>query len=95
VSAPGQAAARAESAWRPSAVRVALTAQLRVARRFAHRLRQVAVQRSELPAEHPPLRLRAVSPETELDSRALRRAGSAIPKVLVLRPLAVRTAALE
>jgi hypothetical protein len=54
----------------------------------------VAVQRSELPAEHPPLRLRAVSPETELDSRALRRAGSAIPKVLVLRPLAVRKAAL-
>jgi hypothetical protein len=59
-------------------------------------------------AAYPDLRLRAVSPETELDSRALRRraavlgsaalrrAGSAIPKVLVLRPLAVRTAvALE
>ena len=51
-----------------------------------------------------PLRRWAVLPETELDSRALRqraaldsaarrRAGSAIPKVLVLRPLAVRTAA--
>ena len=55
-------------------------------------------------AAYPPLRLREVLPETELDSRALRqraaldsaarrRAGSAIPKVLVLRPLAVRTAA--
>ena len=51
-----------------------------------------------------PLRRWAVLPETELDSRALRqraasdsaarrRAGSAIPKVLVLRPLAVWTAA--
>jgi len=30
-----------------------------------------------------------------LDSAALRRAGSALPKVLVLYPLAVRTAALE
>src|SRR5204862_7176810 len=54
-------------------------------------------------AAYPPLRRWAVLPETELDSRALRqraaedsaarRAGSAIPKVLVLRPLAVRTAA--
>jgi hypothetical protein len=44
-------------------------------------------------AAHP--HLRAVSPETELDSRALRREGSALPKVLVLYPLAVRTAALE
>ena len=52
-----------------------------------------------------PLRRWAVLPETELDSRALRqraaldsaprrRAGSAIPKVLVLRPLAVWTAAV-
>jgi len=59
-------------------------------------------------AAHRHLRLRAVSPETELDSTALRRraaalksaalrrAGSALPKVLVLRPLAVwRAAALE
>ena len=55
-------------------------------------------------AAYPPLRRWAVLPETELDSRALRqraaedsaarrRAGSAIPKVLVLRPRAVRTAA--
>ncbi len=59
-------------------------------------------------AAYPLLRLRVVSPETELDSTALRRraaalksaalrrAGSALPKVLVLRPLAVwRAAALE
>ena len=53
-------------------------------------------------AAYPPLRRWAVLPETELallpraaalDSAARRRAGSAIPKVLVLRPLAVRTAA--
>jgi hypothetical protein len=42
-------------------------------------------------AAYPRLRLRAVSPETELDSAALRRAESAL--AIVLRPLAVRTAA--
>jgi hypothetical protein len=64
-----------------------------------------AARRYAATAAHPRLRLRAVSPETELDSTALRRraaavdsaalrrAGSAIPKVVVLRPLAVRTAA--
>jgi hypothetical protein len=54
-------------------------------------------------AARPRLRLRAVLPETDsralrlraaaLDSAALRRAGSAIPKVVVLRLPAVRTAA--
>jgi hypothetical protein len=66
----------------------------------------VACRQAAVTAVYPPLRLRAVSRETELDSRArrrraaaqesaaLRRAGSAIPKVLVLRPLAAVTAAL-
>jgi hypothetical protein len=83
-------------------------AQLRAAGRFAHRLHQLAVQRSapECPAAaHPHLHLREVSPEAELDSMVLRRraaaldsaaqlrAGSALPKVVVLRRLAVRPAA--
>jgi len=107
VSAPGQAAARPESAWRSWAVRGALMAQLRAAGRFAPRLRQVAVQRSapECPAAYPPHRPREVSPETELDSMVLRRraaaldsaaqprAGSALRKVVVLLPLAERPAA--
>ena len=104
-----------EAARRPQAARGALTAQLRAAATSAHR---VAVQRSERSERHSApecsavcrdaaahLRLRAVSPETGLDSVALRRRAVALhpaarrrvewvlPKVLVLRPLAARTAA--
>jgi hypothetical protein len=44
-------------------------------------------------AAHPPLRLWAASPETELGSAALRREGPAVPKMVVLRLLAGWTAA--
>jgi hypothetical protein len=52
----------------------------------------VRAQRSELAERHSAPECSAASPETEWESAALRRAGSAAPKVLVLRPLAVRAA---
>jgi len=85
VSTLAQAAAPAESGWRPWAARGVLAAQLRAAKRSARRLRQLAARRWELPEE------RSV-PEAELGSTALPRAVGAIPKVLVLPPPAVRAA---
>jgi hypothetical protein len=95
-------------------VRGALAAQLRAAAKSARRDRQGVVQCSALPERHlapacsaaqPPLRLRAASPETELDPTVLhrrvaaldsvapRREGPVVPEMVVLRLLAGWTAA--
>ena len=73
-------------------------AQLRAAGRFAHRLHQLAVQRSapECPAAaHPHLHLREVSPEAELDSMVLRRGAAALDSALRQRAAALDSAALR
>jgi hypothetical protein len=89
----GPAAAPPESAQLPLAARYAPAARLRAAAQSARRLRPVWARRSALPERHSAPECSAASPETEWESAALRRAGLAMPKVVVLRLRAARAAA--
>jgi hypothetical protein len=81
----GPAAAPPESAKLPLAARYAPAARLRAAAQSARQLRPVWARRSALPERHSAPECSAASPETEMESAALRRAGLAMPKVVVLR----------